>query len=289
MSRVLVAGASGRVGHHVARRLRAQGRALRLLLRPEEARGFCPEDGDEVVTGDFNSPDSMAEAFTGVDAAFMYAPDADASPAVFGAARACAVQRIVMLSSASVVKAPPGPNPIAERHRAAEAAVRAASLGFTFIRPDTMASNCLQWVQSIRADGCVYTACPNSMRNPVHEDDVALLAALALQSDAHAGRAYFVTGPQVLRIRDQVDAIAAQLGETITCVRIEEEDALARSMLASPGLSRAAAQRLLDYLRKSVTVKPDVSDEFGEATGCAPRPFSDWVCDHLDAFRRPAN
>lgn len=269
----------------MARRLRAQGHPLRLLARPEEAEGLFRSECDDVVAGDFNDPHWMSQAFDGVDAAFMYAPAPSASAAVFAAARACSVQRIVMLSSASVVKAPPGPNPIAERHRIAEAAVKAAGFEFTFIRPDTMASNCLQWARSIREEGRVYTACPDSMRNPVHEDDLALLAALALESNVHIGRAYFVTGPQVLRVRDQLDIIAEQRGTAIGCICIEEEEAMTRSMQAQPGMSRLAAQRLLDYLKKSVTVRPDVSDEFLEATGRAPRPFVEWVRDHLNAFR----
>lgn len=289
MSRILVAGAAGRVARHVAQRLRAKGQPLRLLVGPQEAEGLVRSERDEVVVGDFNDPHGMARAFAGASAAFMYAPEANASGAVFSAARTSKVRRIVMLSSASVVKAPPGPNPIAERHRLAEAAVITEGLEFTFIRPDTMASNCLQWAQTIREERRIYTAQPDSMRNPVHEDDVALLAALALSSDAHIGRTYFVTGPQVLRVRDQVDIVAEQLGVDIECIRIDDEEAIARSMQTPPGLSRPAAQRLLDYLKKSVTVKPDVSDDFFNATGNVPRPFGEWVRDHLSAFGSSGN
>ena len=283
MMRILVAGAAGRVGRHVARRLAAEGVALRLLVQSPSTLAMATDH--EVVVGDFNDTGQMANMFSSVDAAFMYAPAPSASAAIFRTARAAGVRKVVLLSSASVVKAPPGANPIAERHRVAENAARDAGLDWVFIRPDTMASNCLQWRECIRDEGRVYTPCPESMRNPVHEDDIALLAAQSLLSDANVGRAFDITGPEVLCIQDQVDSIAAQLGVRIECIRISDEEAMARMMQPPSGLPMQTAQRLLEYLRKSVTVRPRVSLDYQAATGSAPRRFADWVRDNLDQFR----
>ena len=283
MMRILVAGAAGRVGRHVARRLAAEGVALRLLVQSPSTLAMATDH--EVVVGDFNDTGQMANMFSSVDAAFMYAPAPSASAAIFRTARAAGVRKVVLLSSASVVKAPPGANPIAERHRVAENAARDAGLDWVFIRPDTMASNCLQWRECIRDEGRVYTPCPESMRNPVHEDDIALLAAQSLLSDANVGRAFDITGPEVLCIQDQVDSIAAQLGVRIECIRISDEEAMARMMQPPSGLPMQTAQRLLEYLRKSVTVRPCVSLDYQAATGSAPRRFADWVRDNLDQFR----
>lgn len=217
----------------------------------------------------------------------MYAPQTEASPAVFAAARSANVRQVVLLSSASVVKAPPGQNPIAERHRAAERAMQQAGLACTFIRPDTMASNCLQWAASIRDEGRVCTAYPDALRNPVHEDDLALLAVQSLLSQAHRGGTYYVTGPAVLSIREQVRTIAELCGRAVECVELSEREALAHMQAATPGLTPVAMQRLLDYLRKSVHVPPPISDEFFLATGMAPRNFADWVRDNLQAFAPP--
>lgn len=284
-ARILVTGAAGRVGRCVARRLAQEALPLRLLV---QRAGSAPALADaQAVAGDFNDPQCMAQACAGVEAAFMYVPQTGAAPAVFRAARAAGLRRLVLLSSAAVAKAPPGPNPIAERHRAAEDAATAAGLACTFIRPDTMAANCLQWAAAIRAEDCVRTAHPDALRNPVHEDDLALLAVQALLSDAHAGRAYYVTGPQVLSIREQVRTIAALRGRDVQCVELTEAQALARMLADTPGLAPAAAQRLLDYLRKSLTQRPPVSEEFRAATGAAPRSFAQWVRDHLPAFAPP--
>lgn len=282
MRKILVTGAAGRVGRHVVRRLVGENVALRLLLRSPPAQ----TDGasGEVVVGDYNDAAQMAKACNRVDAVFMYAPNTQASSAVFRALREAGVRQVVLLSSASVSKAPPGANPIAERHRAAETAAQAAQLDWTFIRPDTMASNCLQWAASIRDEGRVYTPYPESMRNPLHEDDIALLAVASLLSGEHSGRAFDVTGSALLRVSDQVDAIATELGRTLECVRISHAQALARMAATSPGLSDQAAARLLDYLQKSVTVAPRITDDFARATGHAPRTFSEWARDNIDQF-----
>ena len=288
MGKILVAAAAGKVGLRVAQRLAAQHSPLRLLVRHAPQAPTLAGATAEVVAGDFDAPGQMAQAFRGIDAAFMYAPQAAASQEVFRAARAAGVRRIVLLSSASVTKAPPGANPIAERHRAAERAVQAAGLEWAFIRPDTMASNCLQWAADIREQGCIYTAHPDSLRNPVHEDDLALLAERALLSGELAGEAFYATGPEVLSIRDQVQTIATLSGREVRCVELTEAQALARMLAANPSMEPAAAQRLLDYLRKSLTVRPPVSADLRSATNVMPRSFADWVHDNLEAFMPPA-
>lgn len=284
MKKILVTGAGGRVGRHVARRLAGENVALRLLFRSTPAHAALANG--EIVMGSYNEPAQMAKAFKSVDAIFMYAPDAQASHAVFHAAREAGVRQVVLVSSASVTKAPPGANPIAERHRIAEAAAQAAGLDWTFIRPDTMASNCLQWAPSIRDERRVYTPYPESMRSAVHEDDIALLAVESLLGAEHIGRAFEVTGAELLRIREQVHCIAAHLGSAVECVPISHEEAVQRMATAETGLSPQAAARVLEYLKKSVTVPPRITDDYARATGRVPRSFSEWVGDNVGCFRR---
>ena len=284
--KVLVAGAAGRVGLGVARRLALDGADLRLLVHTPTALNLPPDQ--DVVTANFNDAACMADVFFGVDAAFMYAPDPTSSKAVFRAAKSAGVRKVVLLSSASVFKAPPGANPIAERHRIAEDAVRDAGLEYVFIRPDTMASNCLQWAADIRTEGRVYTPYPESLRNPVHEDDLAHFAVTALRTDMPTDRAFHITGPQVVSIKYQVNCIAGHLGTAIECTYISEEEAVARLAQPPSKLPPLAALRLLEYLKKSVAVRPDITDDFAHFTGYVPRSFSDWVSDNLAAFRQSA-
>jgi uncharacterized protein YbjT (DUF2867 family) len=227
----------------------------------------------------------MSRVFHSVDSAFMYAPNPRSSNAVFEAAREAGVRKVVVLSSASVVTAPPGVNPIVERHRAAESAALSAGLNWIFIRPDTLASNCLQWISTIREERRVYTPYPEAIRSAVHEDDIALLAVAGLLGEELNERTIKMTGGVPLRISEQVKIIGNQLGHPIDCVRISPEDAMQRMAVASPGMSPAAATRLLEYLKKSSATTPPASDDYWLATGLLPKSFNEWVGDNIDLFR----
>jgi uncharacterized protein YbjT (DUF2867 family) len=281
MKRILVTGAAGRVGRNIVRRLARENVDVRLTFSSPQELATMPVDG--AMVGNYNDPGQMVKAFSSIDAAFVYAPDVHASDALFNAARKAGVRQVVLLSSASVSKAPPGENPIAERHRAAENAARSAGLDWTFIRPDTLASNCLQWAPGIRAEQRVYTPYPESKRSAVHEDDVAMLAVSSLIGTQNVGRVFEITGGRLLSIREQVSTIAVRLGKPVECVQITHEEAV-RRMTSNPAQSPQAAARILDYLKKSVTVPPRITDDFEQATGCAPRDFSEWVEDHLAEF-----
>ena len=66
---VLVTGATGFIGSHLAERLAARGHRVRALVR---TKGYVPDwlqhDAIEVVTGDMHSRESLERAFDGVDA-----------------------------------------------------------------------------------------------------------------------------------------------------------------------------------------------------------------------------
>ncbi len=282
MKKILVTGAAGRIGANVVRRLADESVALRLFFRSKPTAPL-PSNAEAFV-GDYNDPVQMVTMFETVDSVFMYAPQADVSNAVFKAAAAAGVRHVTLLSTAAVSRVPPGVNPIVERHRVAEDAARAAGLRCTLLRPDTMASNCLQWVQTIRAECRVYTAYPESMRNPVHEDDIALLAVESLLGAGLRDCQFEITGPACITIREQVATIAARLGVKLDCVTISTEEALVRMAAPPTGLSPESAGRLLDYQKKSITVAPPIADDFKKATGRAPRPFDAWVEDNISYF-----
>ena len=71
---ILVTGATGNVGSAVLRRLAAEGRAVRALIRSPEQAQRLPA-GVEMVTGGFEDAAALRRAFDGVDAAYMTAFD----------------------------------------------------------------------------------------------------------------------------------------------------------------------------------------------------------------------
>ena len=67
MSKVLITGATGFIGNHVARMCAAQGDTIRAMVMPGEDRS--PLDGMEVefIEGNLLNPESLAKAVQGVD------------------------------------------------------------------------------------------------------------------------------------------------------------------------------------------------------------------------------
>ena len=66
--KVLVTGATGFVGSHVAERLVQDGHKVRTVVRPTSDTGFIDELGVEKIVGDLTEPECIKRAVDGVDA-----------------------------------------------------------------------------------------------------------------------------------------------------------------------------------------------------------------------------
>jgi hypothetical protein len=107
----------------------------------------------------------------------------------------------VLLSSLSVEYAEPDAS--SRAHLASEAAVLAARMSHTFLRPGAFMGNDLIWVPEIQSFGTVSAAYPEAAQAPVDERDIAAV------SRSHAGparRAVHRTSAQV-ELRDRVRGV----------------------------------------------------------------------------------
>ncbi len=274
----LVAGATGRIGRTLVAQLAAQGLPVRALAR--SARGETWAPGVEAVDADLAHTDALRVALAGVEAVFLFTPITGASD-LASLARDAGVRRGVLLSSIATQKADPRTNPIAARHARAEQLLAASGLPATVLRPDTFAANALDWAPEIRATGRVRLAHPGSRRVPLHEEDLAAVAALAMTTPGHEGQAWWLTGPAQVSQGEQVRAIADAIGRPVAVDEMPEEEALAQWQARMP---EQAARRLLDYLRKSVDQPPPVSPEVERLLGRPARSFAQWAADHRAAF-----
>jgi nucleoside-diphosphate-sugar epimerase len=73
MTRALVTGATGFIGRHLVERLVASGSDVRCLLHLEEGAGALSGLGVEFVRGDITRPETIADAFGGVDVVYHLA------------------------------------------------------------------------------------------------------------------------------------------------------------------------------------------------------------------------
>lgn len=272
---ILVTGATGNVGRIVVDRLLREDRPVRASSRAPAAAEL--PDGVDVVYGDLTDPESLAPALDGVDGVFLY-PVPEGAGEFVSLARRAGVRRIVTLSSDSVTD---GTDPGV--HRAVEQAVEDSGLEWTHVRPGEFALNKVStWAPSIRAEGVVRVAYPQSRGAPVHEADIADVAVAALVEDGHAGAVYGVSGPETLTQREQVRAIGTGIGRDLGFEEVSP--AQARDDMLRIGFPPGIADYVLGFQEKWVTSPAPVYPTVERLTGRPARSLAEWAADHVPAF-----
>jgi uncharacterized protein YbjT (DUF2867 family) len=287
--RVLVTGATGKVGRLVTKDLVDAGVAVRALTR-DPAKAVLP-DGVEVVAGDLTKPDTLQPVLAGVDRLYLF-PEASTAREVVALAKQAGVRRVVVLSSGAVTGGYD-----TTFHLPVEQAVEESGLEWTHVRPGEFAANKLSlWGPSIRAERVVRDANPDSGWFPVHEQDIADVAVAALVEDGHAGKAYDINGPEMINLRAQVRAIAAAIGEEIRFEVVTPIEAR-KLYIEQGGFAEEAADFLLGFTNYDGTpIDTETAVDFDPAefgplptaeavTGKPARTFAQWARDHAVDFR----
>ncbi len=277
---ILITGATGNVGRHVVDGLLASGADVRALVRQPLLAGL-PE-GVELVVGDLADPEAVRKAAAGAEAAFLLWPSYSADGAApIVAALTEQVPRVVYLSALNVDDAQPAA--LNGVWGEVEQLLVESDADWTFLRPGGFASNTLEWAEDIRAGGPVTMPSPKAGRSLIHERDIADVAVLALLDEAHSGKKYLLTGPEVLTQAEQVAAIGSAVGREI---RVEEQSAEeARTAMLAAGADPVFVDSGLAYWGSLVETPEPVHSTYSELTGRPGRTYHEWVGEHCDEFR----
>jgi uncharacterized protein YbjT (DUF2867 family) len=234
----------------------------------------------EAAAGDLNQPGTLVPHFDGVTAAFLLS-GYEGLEETLANMRHAGVERVVLLSSSA---APTGDltNAVARYHILSERAVRDSGLGWTFLQPNTFMTNTFQWLPQLQQGSVIRAPFPDVRVATIDPDDIGAVAAAALTSDASAGRAYRLSGPESLSPADRVAILAEVLGRELRFEGQTDEEARAQMNAAMPAEYVDAFFRFfVDGDLDESEVLPTVQD----VTGRAPRTFEAWARAHADAFR----
>lgn len=229
--KILVTGATGKVGHQVVLQLAAAGADVRALARDPQAATFPPSV--EVVPGDLSEPESLKQPLHDVDAVFLMWPFLDAAGAdeVLEVIKQRA-KRVVYLSADGVdLDLEKQLTPIHQFHAALERAVARTGLQWVFLRPSSFASNNLGWADQVRT-GVVRSRGASEVRALIHESDIAAVAVEALTTDALVGTRPRLSGPDTLTTAEQALAIGDALGLPVRFEEIPHDVARAEAVAA---------------------------------------------------------
>jgi len=275
---VLVTGSTGKVGRHVVAGLLEGGAQVSALVRdPLTAR--LPA-GARIVEGDLERPDTVAAAAEGVDTAFLLWPGFSAAGAAeVVTALAGHVSRVVYLSAARLQRDTDGA--MEGVWSDVEALIEDSGVDWTFVRAGGFAANTLDWAEQIRSGDTVRIPYPDAARSLVHERDIADVAVRALLEPGFAGRAFAVTGPEVLTQVEQVRAIGAAIGRAL---QVEEQPADVARREYQALMGAEFADSAIAHWASLVDVPERATGDVERMTGRPARTFAQWARDHADDF-----
>lgn len=222
--RVLVTGATGKLGQLLVPRLQAQGVAVRALARqPEPARDLLGP-GVEIAAGDLGQPATLDAALRGVTHLFLLSP-IDPLLAVhqghaITAAQRAGVQRIVKLSGSAWTIAPPGRSLSGELHAAAERQLAQSGIAHVVLQPNAWSQVALGRLGAQLQQGDALTDPFGGARvayidaRDIADVAVAALLQTAVQAPPDGGP-WVLTGPESLDFGDLAAAASAVLGRTV--------------------------------------------------------------------------
>jgi uncharacterized protein YbjT (DUF2867 family) len=275
---------AGKVGSETARLLRERDVPVRVLVRDPAtttARALA-DAGAEIATGDLGKPASIDEAMSGVTGVVLVSPAVPAQEltVVASAARAGAGHVVKATSKA------PADSPIARRRWQAEieAGLTASAIPHTLLRSNAYMQNLLMLAPAIATTSTFGSAAGQGRTGLVDARDVAAVAAEIITSPAaHAGKTYWLTGPELLSNYDVATVLSKLLGRTITYQELtfeENKDAMIRAGVPEQIAEMNAQAFSLTADGDAEWVTPDVPSLLGRPA----RSFEQFAADYAAAF-----
>ncbi|MFI5716403.1 NAD(P)H-binding protein [Nocardia sp. NPDC051750] len=269
---ILVTGATGNIGRKVVDELLARGTKGIRALTVDPVKAALPDEV-EVVRGWVRRPETLAGALQGVERMYL-APVPDTVDEVLALTRAAGVRHIVDLSGEPE-----------SWWGSIATAVEASGPDWTHLWPGDFMENTGIWARQIRETGAVREPDPDAGSTPIAMDDIAAVAAVALTSDDHLGRAYSLTGPEKLSRAQLVAGLATALGREIEFVRADRAETI-RALTPTMGDTAVwYVDNVLIGLDEHTALPNQVA---AEILGRPATTFTEWAARYAAEFFDPA-
>ncbi len=247
---ILVAGATGLLGGMITRHLLAQGREVRILVRPGSHYQPLVEAGAQPIAGDLKEATSLAPACEGIEAVVTTANSAgrggDDTPRtvehegnrnLIEAACEAGVRQFVFVSVLAASEE--SPVPFVRGKARAEACLRASGMDYTILAPNMY----MDVLMPLVIGGPLQAGRPVTLvgegrrkHSFVSAGDVAAFAVAALGHQAAMNQRLPLGGPEPFSWRDAVATFERVLGREIP-VRTIAPGELLPDLPPVPGLA----------------------------------------------------
>jgi NAD(P)H dehydrogenase (quinone) len=238
-----VTGASGKLGARVLATVRGR-------VGPNDVVGLARTPSRLPGGGrwaDFDEPESLEAAFTGIGALLFVASNAPdparmvQHAAVVAAAAAAGVGRIVYTS---LVDCDRRSTPVDEMHSATEDLIRRSGVPWTFLRNGEYTENWTASASEYATTGLVRANVGGARLVSVTRDDLAEATATTIVGEGHAGKTYDLTGERLWGFVDLAAAVARATSAPVVYREISDEDQ--RMLFRRRGLPAHVVDLMMD-------------------------------------------
>lgn len=231
---IVITGATGNTGQLVAEELQRRKVPFVAMARSEKNKRKLAERGIEVVHGDFDDPKSLSKALAGAERAYLVCtPDHMVGPretAFIHAADRAKVRHIVKCSAYWAGLDAPSGN--LRSHGRIERALLDSGMEYTIIRPHGFMQTFTLFSWDLIQKVGVLTYPGGDGAIPLVDiRDVAKVAVKALTEKGHSGKAYDLTGPEMLTFHDVARTLSRVLEKPVKYMPGNEKAFMAMMVL----------------------------------------------------------
>ncbi len=288
-AKILILGASGRVGSKVVAEFGASGIGVDLRVatsKPATAEKWR-EEGHDAVVMDLDNPSTFPSALASVDRVFLltgYTSDMlRQSKMLIDAAVEAGVSHIVHLG---VFSSGRDLIPHFNWHDLIETYIKASGIAWTNLHPNVIADSVLVTDPPITETGSFQTFDCTTPQGWVFAIDIAAVAAAVLREgpEKHGGRDYWLS-TEVLNGADVAERLTASIGKEIKCVPMDPA-AMESYVAQIPSVPvRAYMESAVITLKLCVSGKMQaqtvVRDDVQTVLGRPGITIVDWAAEHF--------
>lgn len=226
--KILVTGATGKLGSKVVASLLKQVPASDLAVsvrNPEKAEDLRAQ-GVDVRHGDFDAPETLDQAFQGIDRILIISTDGDNETRIRqheNAVHAAERAGVKFIAYTSLANATESQNLMAPPHVATEAAIIKTGIPYTFLRNNWYLENEIGSIQAVEAGAPWVTSAGEGKVGWALQQDYADAAVAVLTGSGHDNKTYELSGP-LLTQEQLASALSEVLDKQVSVQQVSDEE-----------------------------------------------------------------